>query len=279
MKGGLVVILHALSAFEQLACAKQIGWDILITGDEEIGSPASSQIIDTIAPQYQAAFVYEPAMDADGTLAKNRRGSGKFTLIATGKSAHVGRAFDEGRNAIAYLAEALVAIHALNYQQHPGVTFNIGKIAGGDALNVVPDQAIAQLDIRITTTEDEIWVHQQLHTIMQQLERPDYQLTLHGGFHRPVKSIDAGTERLFHRIQAQGKILGLSLQWKDSGGCCDGNNLARHHIPVIDTLGVRGGNIHSQEEYILLDSLPERSALSLLILNDLAMGGLEELSL
>ena len=276
MKGGLIVMLHALAAFEQSDLSSEMGWDVLINSDEEIGSPASSFLFDELAPNYDAALVYEPAMTATGTLAKNRKGSGKLTIIATGKAAHAGRAFNEGRNAICYLAEAVTAIHALN-GQCDGVTINVGKIAGGEALNVVPDKAVAQLDIRISVPENEFWVREQLDKIINKLKRPDYSLAVHGGFGRPVKRVCSGTERLFHRVQNLGKELGLSIDWKDSGGCCDGNNLAHHGLAVLDTLGVRGGNIHSSEEYILLDSLSERAALSALLLVDLAQGGLEDL--
>ncbi|KTD64770.1 hydrolase [Legionella spiritensis] len=276
MKGGLIVILHALMALEESGLANNLGWDVLINGDEEIGSPASGSLFDDMAANYQAALVYEPAMTPSGTLAKNRKGSGKLTLVATGKAAHAGRAFHEGRNAICHLAEAITAIHALNGQQD-GVTINVGKVAGGDALNMVPDKAVAKLDIRISQPQDEHWVRQHLEKIIQRLQCDDYTLSIHGHFGRPVKRVSQGTERLFRRIQAIGSKLGLTVDWKDSGGCCDGNNLAKHGLPVIDTLGVRGGNIHSSDEYILLDSLPERAALSALLLQDLAAGGLEEL--
>lgn len=277
MKGGLIVMLHALSAFEHTKVASSLGWDVVINADEEIGSPTSSLIFDAIASRYQAALVYEPAMNASGTLAKNRKGSGKMTLVASGKAAHAGRAFDEGRNAICYLAEVITAVHALNGQRE-GVTINVGKVAGGTALNVVPDKAVTQLDIRISLPEDEFWVREQLDRIKAQLARPDYTLTIHGSFGRPVKRVCPATERLFHRIQRLGKELGLAIDWKDSGGCCDGNNLAQHGLAVLDTLGVRGGNIHSAEEFIVLDSLSERSALSALLLVDLAQGGLEDLN-
>ncbi|CAM2837640.1 carboxypeptidase G2 [Legionella steigerwaltii] len=276
MKGGLIVMLHALSAFEQDECAAELGWDVLINSDEEIGSPASSLLFDELAANYQAALVYEPAMTPNGTLAKNRKGSGKLTLIATGKAAHAGRAFSEGRNAICYLAEVICAVDALNGKRE-GVTINVGKIAGGEALNVVPDKAVAQLDIRISLPEDEYWVRTELDKIIGQLKRQGYSLNIQGVFGRPVKRVCSGTKRLFHRIQHLGKELGLAIDWQDSGGCCDGNNLAQHGLPVLDTLGVRGGNIHSAEEYILLDSLSERAALSTLLLLDLAQGGLEDL--
>lgn len=277
MKGGLIVMLHALYAFENTSFANELGWDVLVNSDEEIGSPASCTLFDELAHNYQAALVYEPAMTPKGTLAKNRKGSGKLTLVATGKAAHAGRAFDEGRNAICYLAEAITAIHALNGKRN-GVTINVGKIAGGEALNVVPDKAVAQIDIRISLPEDEFWVRKELDAIATQLKRPEYSLNIHGIFGRPVKRVCSGTERLFHRVQMIGKEIDLAIDWKDSGGCCDGNNLACHGLPVLDTLGVRGGNIHSPAEYILLDSLAERAALSALLMTDLAQGGLEDLT-
>ena len=247
MKGGLIVMLHALSAFEASPYAESLGWDVLIN-------------------------VYEPAMTVEGTLAKNRRGSGKLTLIATGKAAHVGRAFDEGRNAICFLAEAIALIHALNGKKD-GVTINVGLIAGGDALNVVPDKAVAKLDIRINQPEDEFWVRNEIERIISKIMQKDYSLTVHGHFGRPVKRVDAGTQQLFSRVQHIGESLGLNIDWQDSGGCCDGNNLAQYGLPVLDTLGVRGGNIHSEKEFILLDSLVERAALSALLLVELAREG------
>lgn len=277
MKAGLIVMLHALTAFERSADADKLGWDVLINADEEIGSPASSKFFSEIASKYQAVLVYEPAMNTIGTLAKNRKGNGKITVVAIGKVAHAGRAFDEGRNAICFLAEAVTAIHALNGQRD-GVTINVGIIAGGNALNVVPDKAVAKLDVRITLPEDEFWVRTQLDAIINQLQRPDYSLTVNGSFDRPVKRVNQATERLFARIQHLGKSLGLTLDWQDSGGCCDGNNFSVHGLPVIDTLGVRGGEIHSANEFVLLDSLVERASLSTLLLADLARGGLEELT-
>ena len=277
MKGGLVVMLHALRAFEQTSLAHTLGWDVFINADEEIGSPASRLFLQDIALRYQAALVYEPAMTETGAFAKNRKGSGKLTIIATGIAAHAGRAFNEGRNAICFMAEVILAIHALNGKKE-GVTINVGKMAGGEALNVVPDKAVVKLDIRITQAQDELWVREQLANIKKSLERPGYALTIQGDFARPVKHVNPPTERLFARIQHIGQQMGLTLNWQDSGGCCDGNNLSLQGLPVIDTLGVRGGAIHSEHEFILLDSLVERAALSTLLLIDLANSGLEELT-
>lgn len=277
MKGGLLVIAHALHTFEQMPEAATLGWDVVINADEEIGSPASAQLFAEIANNYQAGLIYEPAMDAEGTLAKNRRGSGKFTFVASGKAAHVGRAFNEGRNAICYLAELALAIHALNGQRE-GVTLNVGKIAGGEALNVVPDRATAKIDARISNDSDQVWVNTQFQNIIKTLQRDGFTLELYGNFGRPVKKVCRKTTALFERLIHIGKQLAVPINWQDSGGCCDGNNLAQYGLPVIDTLGVRGGYIHNAKEFILLDSLIERIALSALLLKDLAAGSLEEIN-
>lgn len=276
MKGGLVVMNHALKAFEGCKQAEELGWDVLINADEEIGSPSSSSLLVELAPQYQAALVYEPAITPKGTLAKNRKGSGKFTLIATGKAAHAGRDLAEGRNAIAYLAKVLLDLDELNGKR-AGLSLNIGQIAGGTAVNMVPDKALIKMDLRISKNQDADWLSQQMKKIFKAHEHPDYSLSLHGGFGRPVKQITASTKQLFSRLQQNAELLQLNLDWKDSGGCCDGNNLAEAGLPVLDTLGVRGGHIHSPDEFILIDSLEERAALSTLLLLDLAQGGLETL--
>ena len=276
MKGGLLIMLHALKAFEQLPISKSIGWDVLINSDEEIGSPTSASFMDDIADQYKAALIYEPATTPEGDLTRNRKGSGKLTLVATGRAAHAGRSFYEGRNAICYMANIVTAIHELNGKRD-GVTINVGKISGGEALNIVAQTCVIKLDIRISHPSDEQWVRRQLDDIASNVHHQDYTLDIHGSFARPVKQVDIKTERLFARIQSIAKKMGLTINWQDSGGCCDGNNFAAHGIPVIDTLGVRGGHIHSSKEYILLDSLSERTLLSTLLLQELANGGLEEL--
>jgi len=277
MKGGLLVILHALQAFEATPFAETLGWDVIISADEELGSPASRVFLEKIRTRYQAALVYEPAVTPEGGFAKNRKGSGKFTLIARGKTAHAGRAFNKGRNAIPYLAEVLVAIHALNNNDR-NITFNIGEIAGGEALNIVPDTAVAKLDIRIRLSEDEAWVNDVLNSIIKQFAREGYHLQLHGSFARPVKRVNPESEALFKRLQHLGGMQGLNFDWEDTGGCCDGNNLAHPGLAVLDTLGVRGGAIHSSDEFIITESLVERASLSALLLVDLARGELENVS-
>ncbi len=277
MKGGLMIMLTALQAFERTPAAETLGWDVFINADEEVGSLASQHHLCAIAKQAQAALVFEPALDEIGTLARARKGCGHFTIHATGKAAHAGRDFHAGKNAIMLLANALIAIHKLN-QQNASFTINIGLIQGGEALNQVPDKAGAKLEIRVENPKKQVEILQQLQHICDSLSKKDAELTLEGQFHRPIKLISPQTERLFLKLQHAAGQLNLTRHWQDSGGCCDGNNLAALGVPVLDTLGMRGGQIHTEQEYACIDSLVEQASLTLLLLHDLASGGLEQVT-
>lgn len=271
LKGGLVVMLHALMALERSPFAGKIGWQVLINPDEEIGSVASDPLMREAVRGKMLGLVYEPAL-ADGTLAGVRKGSGNFTLVVRGRAAHAGRNPEEGRNAIAALAELTAQIFALNGKRE-GVTLNPGKIEGGGALNVVPDLAILRFNIRTREAADEAWVLAEIKRITDGLAAKDgYQTELHGHFTRKPKPITPEISRVFDLVQSAGRELGLTIGTKASGGCCDGNNLWHYGLPNVDTLGVRGANIHSAQEIVHLDSLTERAQLSALVLMKLASG-------
>ncbi|MGB1539637.1 MAG: hydrolase, partial [Rickettsiales bacterium] len=269
MKGGIVVMLHALHALEQSPWAGEIGWEVLINSDEEIGSIGSALLLEEGAKRNDFGLTYEPGLP-DGTLAGARKGSGNFTAVVRGRAAHAGRNPEEGRNAIAALSEFILAINALNGARD-GLTVNPGSIEGGGPTNVVPDLAICRFNSRMHKPEDMQWMETQLQKIVSDINAKDgITLELHGGFTRPPKVLTPANQQLFDLVKACGTQLGLSLQEKPTGGCCDGNNLAAHGLPNVDTLGVRGGAIHSSDEFMIIDSLSERAQLSALLLLRLA---------
>lgn len=271
LKGGLAIMLHSLMALEQSPWAQNLGWQVLLNPDEEIGSIASDPLLKLAAKGKTLGMVYEPAL-ADGTLAGARKGSGNFTLVVRGRAAHAGRNPEDGRNAIAALAELTSAIFALNGARE-GVTINPGKIEGGGALNVVPDLAILRFNIRTRVVEDEIWVLEQMNKFVDNLSHKDgYSAEFHGHFTRKPKPMAPAVKAVFDLVQACGAELGLTIGIKPSGGCCDGNNLWHYGLPNVDTLGVRGAHIHSADEVCYLDSFAERAQLSALILMKLAKG-------
>ena len=269
MKGGLAVMLAALQAFETSADAQQIGYDIVINSDEEVGSPSSAGLLRRAAAGKLAALTYEPCLP-DGTLAGARAGSGNFSFIVTGRSAHAGRNPEDGRNAL--LAAADLALR-LKGASGTGFTCNPAGIDGGAPNNVVPDHAILRANFRPRSPQDERNARDSLEQLAHQVAREhDVTIHIHGGFGRPPKPMDARASALFSLVQECGAELGLPLSWRDTGGVCDGNNIAACGVPVVDTMGVRGGNIHSDAEYLIVSSLSERAQLSALTLQRIAQG-------
>ncbi|TAE34266.1 MAG: hydrolase [Alphaproteobacteria bacterium] len=273
LKGGLVVMLKALETLERSPLASQIGWEILLNPDEEIGSIGSDPLLKEAAQRNHIGLIYEPSLP-DGTIVSGRKGTGNFSIVMHGKAAHAGREHHLGRNAIVKLAELTIACDALNGAR-PDVTINAGVIEGGVALNVVPDVAVMRFNVRIGTVEDQHWVEQQITRILEEFNQrhaPDYRAEIHGRFTRPPKIITHKDRALWDGLESSGAMLGLTIKSQPSGGCCDGNNLAAYGLSNIDTLGVRGGHIHSDQEYVLLDSLVERAKLSALLLLRIANG-------
>ncbi|MFB4204595.1 hydrolase [Arhodomonas sp. KWT2] len=271
MKGGLVVMREALHALESGPAAGRIGWEVILNPDEEIGSPVSAPVLEAAAARHRAGLVFEPSLP-DGTLAGARRGSGNWTAVFAGRSAHAGREHHLGRNAVAAAARFITAIDGLNGQR-PGVTVNPAFVRGGGASNVVPDRAVVRFNVRVTDDDDATWVTHQLDRAVASVHAPpDYTVALHGGFSRPPKPMSAGQQTLLDALRACAEVTGGTLDWAPTGGCCDGNNLAAAGLPNVDTLGVVGGGIHSDSEYMEIDSLVERAGLVGSLLVALATG-------
>ena len=271
MKGGLIVMLYALKTVMLSPFADQIGYEILINADEEIGSHGSAWALTQAASRAHFACVYEPAL-VDGSLAGARKGSGNFSVSIKGTTAHAGREHHLGVNAIVAGAEFITCINELSGGR-TGLTVNVAKLEGGGPNNVVPDNAVVRFNVRIEQPEDGDWFMGHLEEILTRMNKQNgLQLKSHGHFYRPPKPMDEQTEKFFQAVRAVGADLNLTIKWVPTGGCCDGNNIAAAGIPVVDTLGVRGGKIHSTDEFVKLDSLEERAKLSALLLMKIAAG-------
>ena len=270
MKGGIAVMIAALKALESSPFAEQLGYDIMINSDEEVGSGSSAALIKRLATGKIAALTYEPALP-DGTLAGERGGSGNFSITVQGLSAHAGRNPQDGRNALVAAADLAVRLKALT---RDGLSINPAKIDGGGANNVVPDHAILRVNFRPASPEQQAFAQNALDDLIARIaEEHDVHIHCHGGFGRPPKPIDDKAAALFGLVKKCGADLGLDIAWARTGGVCDGNNIAACGIPVVDTMGVRGGAIHSADEFLIVDSLSERAALSALVIMRIAQKG------
>jgi glutamate carboxypeptidase len=270
MKGGLAVMLAALKAVEASPFADRIGYEVVINSDEEVGSLSSAPLLAQAAQGKRAALTYEPAALPDGTLAGARPGSGNFAMVVRGRSAHAGRNPEDGRNAL--LAAADLALR-LDKLKRDGLTVNPSRIEAGSPSNVVPDLAILRVNLRPRTPEIEAETKRAIdEAVAAVAAEREVAIEVQGGFGRPPKPLTPKAEALFNLVKQAGADLGQPIAWQPSGGVCDGNNIAACGVPVVDTMGVRGGKIHSMEEFLIVDSLAERAALSALTILRLAEG-------
>jgi glutamate carboxypeptidase len=270
MKGGLAVMLAALKAVEQSSAADRLGYEVVINSDEEVGSPASAELLVRAAQGKRAALTYEPAALPDGTLAGARPGSGNFAFVVRGRSAHAGRNPEEGRNALTAAADLALRLEALRRE---GLTVNPSRIEGGGPSNVVADLAVLRVNMRPRDPAIEAEATRAIaDAVAAVAAERDVQIEANGGFGRPPKPLTPQAETLFNLVKRAGADLGQQIAWQPSGGVCDGNNIAACGVPVVDTMGVRGGKIHSPEEYLIVESLAERAALSALTILRLADG-------
>lgn len=269
MKAGLIIMLKSLEALEKSPFAGKIGWEVLINSDEEVGSVSSEPLFRECAQRAQIGLIFEPSF-SDGSLVSARKGSSNLSIIARGRAAHAGRDFHAGRSAIAAMGRF---IHDADELNHNGVTINFGHIEGGGPVNIVPDLAICRINIRgeqQTHLQDTTRELERL--VALENEKEGLNLTIvHQGC-RPPKPFDDKTKQLFENLKTAASEIGMNIKWQPSGGVCDGNILAAEGVPTIDTLGAIGGNIHTSEEYVNLDSLPQRAQLTAYFLTKLASG-------
>jgi glutamate carboxypeptidase len=271
MKGGLVVMAEALSALETLPFKDRIGFEVLLSPDEEIGSPASAPLLADLGRRSHVGMTYEPGLP-DGGLVSARKGSAIFALILRGRAAHVGRAFDDGRSAILAGAQAATALGALNGRCE-GVTVNVGAIEGGGPVNVVPDTAVVRFNVRVPDDEAATWALAEVDRIVAAISDLDgIAAELTGGFTRPPKPLTPAQEQLVDWTERLAAILGQTVRFAASGGVCEGNNLAAAGCPNIDTLGPCGGALHSEDEFAIASSFGPRAQLSFLMLAAFASG-------
>lgn len=261
MKGGLVIAVAALEALDEIGIAAN--WSFVLNSDEETGSYHSEQALRHAAKSADLALVLEPALP-NGGLVVERPGSGQFVVRAGGKSAHVGRDFKLGVSAVTALADRLVALGKMS-EPDAGKIVNIGPITGGIATNVVPDSASAWGNVRFQDPaiarqlEAQVLALQTKHDAMPSIEV----LT---SFNRPAKPLTPATKALANFAAQTARSINQPLPFGSTGGVCDGNILQDAGVPTIDTLGVRGGGLHTPQEWIEIPSLVERCQLLALLI-------------
>lgn len=252
-KGGIQVIAMAIEAVLKYGVAPDLGISVLLNPDEEVGSPASASLMEQLAPQFDAALVFEPTLP-DGALVRSRKGSGNFALIAHGRAAHAGRNPEQGRNAIVHLTRLIPELTELHAPEE-GLLLNVGRVAGGGPLNQVPDHAVVHVNLRVADEETMHRAEASLADLVTRYTYGDYRMTLRGRFHAPPKPADEGFRNVSEVVSEAAEAVGRQVHWKSTGGASDGSKLAAFGLPNVDTMGVSGGNLHHRDEFCELDSV------------------------
>ncbi len=265
MKGGLVVVAYALKALAATGGLESVApVRLVVVSDEEIGSPEGQGVIGAAISGSAGALVFEAGRKADAIITR-RKGTGGMTAVAHGKAAHAGNAHKEGANAIWAVARFIDAVQRLTDYDR-GVTVNVGRIAGGQSKNTVPDRAETQLDLRFCTRADGEALVKSVHAAAEEAATgvPGTRFEIHGGVARmPLERTDASAA-LMSEYAACARAHGLGGDEAPLiGGGSDASTSSALGIPSIDGLGPRGSGFHTKEELIELGSLvPKAQALA-----------------
>jgi glutamate carboxypeptidase len=255
MKGGNFIAIEAIRQLIKAGIATSRPVTVLLTSDEEIGSPSTRDLIEAEAARHAFVLVPEPARP-DGGVVTGRYAIARFNLRATGKPSHAGARLGDGRSAIREICRQVVAIEALTTD---AVTYSVGVISGGQWVNCVATHCDAESLSMAKRQED---LDAAVETMLSL--RPtgnDVQLAVTRGVTRPVWEPDAQGMALYGVARDIARSIGFDINPQSAGGGSDGNFTGAMGIPTLDGLGVQGAGGHTLEEHLLLDSLVPRAKL------------------
>jgi glutamate carboxypeptidase len=258
MKAGIVQMIFALRALRDTAGHLPGNVEVLIVSDEEVGSPTSRPIIESLAKKADVVFVVEPALGLAGALKTERKGVGDYTVKITGKASHAGVDFRAGASAITELAHQIGIIERFTDLKR-GLTVNPGVVRGGSHNNVVAAEAEVEVDVRIPKLADEKLIAKKFRGLKPRNRRCQLQVT--GGINRPPLERSPAIAAWFQRARALAHEMGWKLDEASTGGGSDGNFTAALGIPTLDGLGGVGEGPHAANESVLIRELPRRAAL------------------
>lgn len=256
MKAGLIQLVWAIRGLEALGLARP-PMCLLLNGDEEVGSIVSRPIIECAAEEATVVLVMEPS--AVGAVKTARKGVGIFAVEALGIEAHVGLDPTDGASAIEEMARTILQIYRLGDPLR-GTTVNVGVIEGGSRGNVTARYAKAVLDVRVPDSVEQQRIEAALHDLAPHDTR--IRLTVAGGWNRPVMERTPAITELYGLAKSIAATLDFDLRETSAGGGSDANFLAGTGLPLLDGLGAVGAGAHSRREYINLNAVAERAALT-----------------
>jgi glutamate carboxypeptidase len=257
MKANCALAVEVIRACANLAIERTPPVVLLLTCDEEKGSMSGRSLVEAEAKRARAVLVLEPPA-VGGCVKTGRKGTGFFTIIARGRAAHAGLEPEKGASAIVEMARQIQSLHEMN-NPASGVSVNVGVVHGGTVSNVVPAEAVAEVDVRFSTNEDAMRIEREITSLRPYDSR--VQLIVRGEINRPPLERSEKVLSLFGKAQKIAGALNYELGEAQVGGASDGNFAAAVGAPVLDGLGINGDGAHANHEHILIDDIPRRGAL------------------
>ncbi|WP_426959567.1 M20 family metallopeptidase [Muricoccus radiodurans] len=255
MKAGSFLAFHAVREILRQGVRTNSPITLILTPDEEVGSPTSRAIIEEEARHARAVLIPEPAGGTQGACVTARKGVGRFVVTIEGVSAHAGGNWSEGRSAVVALADLIQKVHAM-VDLAGGTTTNVAPVWGGTRPNVIPPEAGCEIDLRVATAADGERMEAAIRALAR--EEDGIKVTITGGMNRPPFAEDAGIVALYERARALAKEAGYDLPKQHRGGGSDGNFTAALGVPTLDGLGCTGAGAHAPYEHILWRDLAPR---------------------
>jgi glutamate carboxypeptidase len=260
MKSGMLAGLYAIAALREATGGLPLSRLVFIANpDEEIGSPVSAPHIRRVAADVDACLVLECAR-ANGDIVSSRKGNLGLTVTVTGRAAHAGIEPEKGRSAILEAARIVTDLHALN-GRWPGVTINVGAIAGGTRPNVVPERCSLEVDVRAVTRDALVEVEAAIRSAVEPRVVPDVSVIVDEVARVwPMEKLERSGHLVGH-VATLARELGFEVHDAATGGASDANTTAGMGVPTLDGLGPIGGLDHAPGEYLEVDSIVPRTTL------------------
>ncbi|EGU44356.1 putative carboxypeptidase G2 [Vibrio ichthyoenteri ATCC 700023] len=267
MKSGLLNIVYAMRNLDQ-AVLDKLSICICMNPDEETGSLDSVEWIQSVAKNAKNVLVAEAAR-ADGGLVKARKGMAGYKITFKGVAAHAGNEPENGRSAITEMANWILAINAMtNFES--GTTLNVGVVSGGAGANIVPEHAQAVIDVRFWSNEEYDDVDTKLRAMLETPFVDGVSIAMERESYKPSMVASPLTEALMALVEESAAELEIAINWKEVGGGSDANNTAILGVPTLDGFGPVGAGFHSDQEYLLLESIEPRIRMLMRVLEKLA---------
>jgi glutamate carboxypeptidase len=257
MKAGSFLAFHAVRCILTQRIATNRPIVLLLTPDEEVGSPTSRWLIEREAAQAASVLIPEPA-GASGACVTARRGVGRFVMRVEGRGSHSGGAFEDGASAVVELSHQIIGLHRM-VDIERGITLNAAPVWGGSRPNVIAPDAGCEIDLRVNSIADGVLMQERLLGLSA--KTPGCRVIVEGSMNRPPYPERPDILALYDKARAIARQVGLELPKQHRGGGSDGNFSAALGVPTLDGLGCPGSGAHASHEHILWEHLARRAAL------------------